>query len=59
MSAGVRRRLDVLIVLCSALLGIALTYLVMTPRAGPGFFAVALVPTAAMALPALWYANSG
>ncbi|SFR46683.1 MULTISPECIES: hypothetical protein [Halorubrum] len=59
MSAGVRRRLDVLILLCSALLGVALTYLALSPRVGLRFFVFALFPTALVAASALGYANSG
>ena len=59
MNHGVRRRLDVLIVLCSALLGIILTYLVLSPRAGLGFLVFALLPTVVIILLAFWYVTAG
>ena len=52
-----RRRLDVLIVLCSAMLGLAVTVLLLSEMAGPLLFVFALVPTAVIALVALTYAD--
>ncbi|MFD1586036.1 hypothetical protein ACFR9U_03510 [Halorientalis brevis] len=52
-----RRRLDALIVLCSAMLGLAVTVLFLSEMAGPLLFVFALVPTAVIALVALTYAD--
>ncbi|SDY96682.1 hypothetical protein SAMN05216564_12011 [Halopenitus persicus] len=55
MNNAVSRRLNVLIVLCSALLGIVLTYLVLSPQAGFGFFLFVLVPTLVITVLAFSY----
>lgn len=55
MDRGIRRRLDVLIVLCSWILGIALTYLLFSERAGPTFLLFTLFPAVLIALLAAWY----
>ena len=59
MNQGIRRRLDVVIVLCSALLGIVLTYIALSPRVGLGFFAFALIPTLVIRLLASRYVTAG
>lgn len=58
MNRGLRRRLDVLIWLCSALLGIVLTYVLLSSRAGFGFLLFTLVPTVIIAALAFWYVGS-
>lgn len=55
MELGIRRRLDILIVLCSWLLGIALTYLFFSQQIGPMFLLFTLFPAALIALLATWY----
>jgi|GEM_PF-5859324 len=55
MDPELRRRLDVLIVICSWLLGIVLTYLFYSEKAGTFFILSTLVPTAVLALLAMSY----
>jgi len=50
MDAALKRRLDVLIVLCSALLGLAVTALSVGLSAGVGVIAVSVLPTFAVLL---------
>lgn len=58
MDRGLRRRLDALIVLCSAVLGTVLTYLWLSPQTGPYFFVLALVPSAGIVLLAFLYVGA-
>lgn len=55
MDRGIRRRLDVLIVLCSWLLGIALTYLFFSQQTGPMFLLFTLFPAVLISLLGAWY----
>lgn len=55
MDRGIRRRLDVLIALCSWILGIVLTFLFFSEQAGPMFLLFTLFPGVLIALLAAWY----
>ncbi|KTG09068.1 hypothetical protein AUR64_14805 [Haloprofundus marisrubri] len=55
MDRDIRRRLDVLIWLCSALLGVALTYLVLS--SGLMLLVFVLFITGLVAAPAFWYVS--
>ncbi|MFC4550685.1 MULTISPECIES: hypothetical protein [Halorussus] len=55
MSDAVRRRLDALLLLCSALLGIVVTYLFLSPNVTIAFFGYAVLPTALIFVGVSWY----
>ncbi|QLG49412.1 hypothetical protein [Natrinema halophilum] len=57
MDRGVRRRLDVLIVLVSGLLGLALTVIYVSERAGGFVLLISSFVTVCIAVSALWYAE--
>ncbi|MFC4357205.1 hypothetical protein ACFO0N_04485 [Halobium salinum] len=57
MEPALRRRLDALILLCSALLGTVLAYTLLSSRAGPGFLVLALLPSAVVATAVFWFVN--
>lgn len=59
MDTGIRRRLDALIMICSVLLGIVLTYLFFSDRTIRMFLLFALFPTIIVASVALWYSSGG
>mgnify|MGYP006295556841 CR=1 FL=1 len=55
MTESLKRRLDALIVLCSTLLGLALTVLFFWERASVPFFLIALLPSGSIAVGAFLY----
>lgn len=58
MTDSLKRRLDTLIVLCSALLGLAMTFLLFWERISIWFVVYALVPTAVIALIVFLYVGN-
>lgn len=57
MDRDIRRRLDVLIWLCSALLGVALTYLLLSSGTSLMLLSVVLFITGLVAAPAFLYVS--
>jgi uncharacterized membrane protein SpoIIM required for sporulation len=57
MSDGIERRLDALILLCSAILGLAVTLIVLGARTSATLLVFALLPSGAIALAAFIYAG--
>ncbi|MDS0476563.1 hypothetical protein [Natrinema sp. 1APR25-10V2] len=57
MDRGVRRRLDVLIALVSALLGTVLTLIYFSERTGVFVLVVSFLVATAIGVSALWYAE--
>ncbi len=55
MERGVRRRLDALIALGASLLGIVLTYLLLSSEADPLFFVFSFFAAVVIGISALWY----
>jgi len=55
MSDGIERRLDALILICSAILGLAVTLLILGSRTSVMLLLPALVPSGAIAVLAFIY----
>jgi hypothetical protein len=59
MDPALRRRLDALVVLCSLLLGITITTLLVVAPVGPGALTASILPTGAILLVVYVYIERG